>query len=98
MWPHGLLVVLIALALAGPSRADKADVDKLNKKIDFSLKTADDKTFRLEQKPIAVFAAALGTQVLAEMPITERNKIPLLAGPSTRRVTQQGAKYFFLCG
>jgi thiol-disulfide isomerase/thioredoxin len=48
--PHGLLAVLIALALAAPSRAaDKADVDKLNKKIDFSLKTADDKTFDLAQ-------------------------------------------------
>jgi branched-chain amino acid transport system substrate-binding protein len=52
----------------------------------------------LEQKPIAVFGAALGTQILAMMPITEREKIPLLAGPSTRRVTQQGAKYFFRTG
>ena len=52
----------------------------------------------LEQKPIAVFAAALGTQVLAEMPITEREKVPLIAGPSTRSVTQQGAKYFFRSG
>src|SRR5262249_26226724 len=45
---HGLFAVLIALALAVPSRADKADVDKLNKKVDsFSLQTADDKTFSL---------------------------------------------------
>jgi branched-chain amino acid transport system substrate-binding protein len=29
------------------------------------------------------------------MPITEREKVPLIAGPGTRRVTQQGAKYYF---
>jgi branched-chain amino acid transport system substrate-binding protein len=52
----------------------------------------------LEQKPIAVFGASLGTQILAMMPITEREHIPLLASPSTRRVTQQGAKYFFRTG
>jgi branched-chain amino acid transport system substrate-binding protein len=52
----------------------------------------------LEQQPVAVFGAALGTQVLAMMPITEREKVPLIAGPSTRRVTQQGAKYFFRIG
>ncbi len=49
----------------------------------------------LGSNPIAVFGAALGTQVLAMMPITEREKVPLIAGPSTRRVTQQGAKYYF---
>jgi branched-chain amino acid transport system substrate-binding protein len=52
----------------------------------------------LEQQPVTVFGAALGTQVLAMMPITEREKVPLIAGPSTRRVTQQGAKYFFRIG
>lgn len=52
----------------------------------------------LEEKPVAVFGPALGPQVLAMMPITEREKIPFLAGPSTRRVTQQGAKYFFRTG
>lgn len=49
----------------------------------------------LQSNPIAVFGPALGTQILAMMPITEREKIPLIAGPSTRRVTQQGAKYYF---
>ena len=49
----------------------------------------------LGSNPVAVFGAALGTQVLAMMPITEREKVPLIAGPSTRRVTQQGAKYYF---
>lgn len=49
----------------------------------------------LESEPIAVFGPALGTQVLAMMPILERNKIPFIAGPSTRRVTQQHAKYYF---
>src|SRR3954465_3813710 len=45
---HGLLAVLLGLALAVPPRSDKADVDKLNKKVDsFTLKTADDKTFSL---------------------------------------------------
>jgi branched-chain amino acid transport system substrate-binding protein len=52
----------------------------------------------LEEKPVAVFGPALGPQVLAMMPITEREQIPFLAGPSTRRVTQQGAKYFFRTG
>src|SRR3954453_19714875 len=55
----GLFAVLTALALVAPSRADKADVDKLNKKVDpFSLKTADDKTFSLadlkEKKAVVV--------------------------------------------
>ena len=49
----------------------------------------------LQSNPVAVFGPALGTQILAMMPITEREKIPLIAGPSTRRVTQQGAKYYF---
>jgi branched-chain amino acid transport system substrate-binding protein len=49
----------------------------------------------LQSNPAAVFGPALGTQILAMMPITEREKIPLIAGPSTRRVTQQGAKYYF---
>jgi len=49
----------------------------------------------LQSEPVAVIGPALGTQVLALMPITEREKIPLIAGPGTRRVTQQGAKYYF---
>jgi branched-chain amino acid transport system substrate-binding protein len=49
----------------------------------------------LQSNPVAVFSSALGTQVLALMPITEREKVPLIGSPSTRRVTQQGAKYFF---
>lgn len=49
----------------------------------------------LQSDPVAIFGPALGTQILAIMPITEREKVPLIAGPSTRRVTQQGAKYFF---
>ena len=49
----------------------------------------------LQSKPVAVFGPALGTQVLAMMPILEREKIPFIAGPSTRRVTQQNAKYYF---
>ena len=49
----------------------------------------------LQSNPVAVFGPALGTQILAMMPITEREKVPLIAGPSTRRVTQQGAKYYF---
>lgn len=49
----------------------------------------------LQSNPVAVFGPALGTQILAMMPITEREKIPLIGGPSTRRVTQQGAKFYF---
>ncbi|MEQ8347752.1 MAG: ABC transporter substrate-binding protein [Sneathiellaceae bacterium] len=45
--------------------------------------------------PVAVFGPALGTQILAIMPTTEQAKVPLIAGPSTRKVTQQGADYFF---
>ena len=52
----------------------------------------------LQSEPLAVFGPALGTQILAMMPITEREKVPLIAGPSTRRVTQQGAKYYFRNG
>ena len=52
----------------------------------------------LQSEPVTVFGAALGTQVLAMMPITEREKVPLIASPGTRRVTQQGAKYFFRAG
>jgi branched-chain amino acid transport system substrate-binding protein len=52
----------------------------------------------LEEKPAAVFGPALGPQVLAMMPITEREKMPFIAGPSTRDVTLQGAKYFFRNG
>lgn len=49
----------------------------------------------LQSKPVAVLGPALGTQVLAMMPILEREKIPFVAGPSTRRVTEQNAKYYF---
>lgn len=49
----------------------------------------------LQSEPVAIFGPALGTQILAMMPITEKEKIPLIGGPSTRRVSQQGAKYFF---
>jgi branched-chain amino acid transport system substrate-binding protein len=49
----------------------------------------------LQSKPVAVVGPALGTQVLVMMPILEREKIPFIAGPSTRRVTQQNAKYYF---
>lgn len=49
----------------------------------------------MQSDPVAIFGPALGTQILALMPITEREKITLIGGPSTRRVSQQGAKYFF---
>lgn len=49
----------------------------------------------LRSDPVAVFGPALGTQILAIMPTTEQAKVPLIAGPSTRKVTQQGAEYFF---
>ena len=46
-------------------------------------------------KPVVVFGSALGTQALALLPITEKEKLPFISGTSTRRVTQQGAKYLF---
>lgn len=49
----------------------------------------------LQSKPVAIIGPGLGTQILAMMPLTEKAKVPLIAGPSTRRVTQQNAKYFF---
>ncbi|WJR80892.1 ABC transporter substrate-binding protein [Bradyrhizobium sp. NP1] len=49
----------------------------------------------LQSNPVAVFGPALGTQILAMMPITEKEKVSLIGGPSTRRVSQQGAKFFF---
>ncbi|RJF69393.1 ABC transporter substrate-binding protein [Rhodopseudomonas palustris] len=49
----------------------------------------------LQSQPVAIIGPGLGTQILAMMPMTEKAKVPLIAGPSTRRVTQQGAKYFF---
>jgi branched-chain amino acid transport system substrate-binding protein len=52
----------------------------------------------LQSDPVVVFGPALGTQVLAMMPTTEKEKIPFIASPGTRRVTQQHAKYFFRAG
>ncbi len=49
----------------------------------------------LQSKPVAIFGPGLGTQILTMMPIIEKEHVPTFAGPSTRRVTQQGAKYFF---
>jgi branched-chain amino acid transport system substrate-binding protein len=49
----------------------------------------------LQSEPVAVIGPGLGTQILAMLPLTEKAKVPLIAGPSTRRVTQQDAKYFF---
>jgi branched-chain amino acid transport system substrate-binding protein len=49
----------------------------------------------LQSKPVAMFGPSLGTQILAMMPTLEKEHLPTFAGPSTRRVTQQGAKYFF---
>jgi branched-chain amino acid transport system substrate-binding protein len=49
----------------------------------------------LQSQPVAIFGPALGTQILTMMPIIEKEHVPTFAGPSTRRVTQQGAKYFF---
>jgi branched-chain amino acid transport system substrate-binding protein len=49
----------------------------------------------LQSQPVAIFGPGLGTQILAMMPIIEKEHVPTFASPSTRRVTQQGAKYFF---
>jgi len=49
----------------------------------------------LQSKPAAIIGPGLGTQILAMLPLTEKAKVPMIAGPSTRRVTQQNAKYFF---
>lgn len=49
----------------------------------------------LQSKPVAIIGPGLGTQILAMLPLTEKAHVPLIAGPSTRRVTQQDAKYFF---
>lgn len=49
----------------------------------------------LQSKPVAIIGPGLGTQILAMQPIIEKAKVPLIAGPTTRGVTQKGAKYFF---
>jgi branched-chain amino acid transport system substrate-binding protein len=49
----------------------------------------------LQSRPVAIMGPGLGTQVLAIMPGMERERVPVFAGPSTRRVTQQGARWFF---
>ncbi len=49
----------------------------------------------LQSNPVTIIGPGLGTQILAMMPLTEKAKVPLIAGPSTRRVTQQNAQYFF---
>jgi branched-chain amino acid transport system substrate-binding protein len=49
----------------------------------------------LQSQPVAIIGPGLGTQILAMLPLTEKAQVPLIAGPSTRRVTQQDAKYFF---
>jgi branched-chain amino acid transport system substrate-binding protein len=52
----------------------------------------------LQSEPVVIFGPALGTQVLAMMPTTEKEKVPFIASPGTRRVTLQHAKYFFRAG
>ena len=49
----------------------------------------------LQTRPVAIMGPGLGTQILALMPALEREKVPVFAGPSTRRVTQQGSQWFF---
>jgi branched-chain amino acid transport system substrate-binding protein len=49
----------------------------------------------LQSKPVAMFGPGLGTQILAMFPVIEKEHLPTFAGPSTRRVTQQNAQYFF---
>jgi len=49
----------------------------------------------LQSQPVAIIGPGLGTQILAMLPLTEKAQVPLIAGPSTRKVTQQDAKYFF---
>jgi len=49
----------------------------------------------LQSRPVAIMGPGLGTQILAIMPGLEREKVPVFAGPSTRRVTQMGAQWFF---
>ncbi len=49
----------------------------------------------LQLNPVAIIGPGLGTQIMALMPTVEKEKVPLIAGPGTRRVTQQGWKYFF---
>ncbi len=49
----------------------------------------------LQSRPVAIMGPGLGTQLLAIMPAFEREHVPVFAGPSTRRVTQQGAQWFF---
>ena len=62
---HGLFALLAALALCVPARADEANVDKLNKKIDnFSLKTAGEQTFSLAELKDKKAVVAIGTLCL----------------------------------
>lgn len=48
----------------------------------------------LRADPVVLMGPGLGTQLLAMMPITEREKLPMLGAAGTRRITQTGAKYF----
>lgn len=49
----------------------------------------------LQSRPVAIMGPGLGTQILAIMPSFERERVPVFAGPSTRRVTQMGARWFY---
>ncbi len=49
----------------------------------------------LEDKPIAVIASMLGTQMLAMLPIAEENKVPLVTISGTAKITELGNPWVF---
>lgn len=49
----------------------------------------------LLSKPVAVMGPGIGTQILALLPLINKEKLVTIAAPSTRKVTQQGSAYFF---
>jgi branched-chain amino acid transport system substrate-binding protein len=49
----------------------------------------------LEDKPVAVIASMLGTQMLAMLPIAQENKVPLVTISGTAKITELGNPWVF---
>jgi branched-chain amino acid transport system substrate-binding protein len=49
----------------------------------------------LEDRPIAVIASMLGTQMLAMLPIAQENKVPLVTISGTAKITELGNPWVF---
>jgi branched-chain amino acid transport system substrate-binding protein len=49
----------------------------------------------LQSSPSVIFGPGMGPPILAMLPTIEKSKVPTIAAPSSRSVTEKGATYFF---